>query len=309
MLNKIYKNGRFYVFFILFSGFMACGQMPLYQDLSETDVNEILVALQDRGIEAEKVKEEKSQKVSWIVLVSKKDAAKARKILVESNLPYKKQPSLRDICKDSELIPTPQQEKCKKMLALKGEIINSLERIPGVVDADIVLNIPDISEFAVESQPGKRPTASAVLKVRKTPEGLEITESKIQRFISNTVENLDPRDVSVVITYIQPPEEVRKEAMIKNSVIVAGIKMDISSKKTFKTYALVTLVILIGISAALIFSLFQLIKLRQQVKFKFGENSSLKGQQDQNVKLVQSTGGEKGENPQIPAAGQTTPKS
>lgn len=306
MLNKIYKNGRFYVFFILFFGFVACGQMPLYQDLSETDVNEILVALQDRGIEAEKVKEEKSQKVSWIVLVNKKDAAKARKILVESNLPYKKQPSLRDICKDSELIPTPQQEKCKKMLALKGEIINSLERIPGVVDADIVLNIPDISEFAVESQPGKRPTASAVLKVRKTPEGLEITESKIQRFISNTVENLDPRDVSVVITYIQAPEEARKEAGIKNSITVVGLKMDISSKKTFKTYALVTLMILIGISAALIFSLFQLIKLRQQMKIRFGYP---KDQQDQNVKLVQSTGGENSEKPQIPAAGQTTPKS
>ncbi len=306
MLNKIYKNGRFYAFFILFLSLVACGQMPLYQDLSETDVNEILVALQDRGIEAEKVKEEKSQKVSWVVLVNKKDAAKARKILVESNLPYKKQPSLRDICKDSELIPTPQQEKCKKMLALKGEIINSLERIPGVVDADIVLNIPDISEFAVESQPGKRPTASAVLKVRKTPEGLEITESKIQRFISNTVENLDPRDVSVVITYIQAPEESRKEGGIKNSITVAGLKMDISSKKTFKTYALVTLMILIGISAALIFSLFQLIKLRQQMKIRFG---STKNQQDPSVKLVQSTGGENSEKPQIPAAGQTTPKS
>ncbi len=110
----------------------------------------------------------------------------------------------------------------------------------------------------------------------------------------------------MVITYIQAPEEARKEAGIKNSITVVGLKMDISSKKTFKTYALVTLMILIGISAALIFSLFQLIKLRQQMKIRFGYP---KDQQDQNVKLVQSTGGENSEKPQIPAAGQTTPKS
>src|SRR5262245_35431183 len=184
----------------------GCGKVSIIQDLVESEANEILVALADKGIEADKIKEEKSQKVSWSVVVAEKDQAQARKVLVDNNLPRRKELGFAGICKEKGLIPTPEEEKCRKILALKGEIINSLSRVPGVIESDVVLNIPDVSEFASETQPNKRPTASAVIRVKKNPEGTDLTESKIQRFISNTVENLDPRDVSVVISYVQPVE-------------------------------------------------------------------------------------------------------
>ncbi|MFO1518548.1 MAG: hypothetical protein U1F57_02615 [bacterium] len=298
--------------FLLFGG-VGCAQLPIYHDLTENDANEILVALQDRGIEAQKIREEKSQNVSWSIQVSKKDAAAARKVLVENNLPHKKQLGFSGICKEKGLIPTPEEEKCRKVLALKGEIINSLERIPGVIDTDVVLNIPDVSEFASESQPAKKPTASAVIRVRKNPEGMDLTEPKIQRFISNAVENLDPRDVSVVITYVQPPEEMAKQHAVaaptaKNLVSVAGLKMDATSKDNFKIYALVVLVLLLSVSVGLVFSLLKMTKLRRELKVHRTGGGAVMGVADQDAKMLQGPEGGAA-TPQIPAAGQTLPKS
>jgi len=301
---------KIFVFFPLLFLFVltGCGKVPIIHDLVESEANEILVALADRGIEAEKVEVEKQQKVSWGVLVAKKDTTIARKVLVENNLPRKKELGFSGICKEKGLIPTPEEEKCRKVLALKGEIINSISRIPGVIDSDVVLNIPDISEFATETQPSKRPTASAVLRVKKTPEGLELTEPKVQRFISNTVENLDPRDVSVVITYIQPPEELLKQIPNKKLLSIAGLKMDADSKGRFKIYALSVLLLLVAVSVALVFSLLKLTKLRTALKAGGGGVMAapvMGGEQD--PKLLQAEAG--GGMPQIPAAGQTISKT
>lgn len=257
---SIQKYSCLILVFLIFS---ACAKMPIYHDLTEGEANEILVALQDRGINAQKLKEVKSQQVTWSIQVANKDASAAQKILVENNLPHKKELGFSGICKEKGLIPTPDEERCRKVLALKGEIINSLEKIPGVIEADVVLNIPEISEFASETQPSKRPTASAVLKVKKTPEGLEITEPKAQRFISNAIENLDPRDVSVVITYIQSPQNSSQQAASAKLVSIAGLMMDANSKDTFKIYALSMLILLLGVSVALVLTLLKLTNLRK----------------------------------------------
>lgn len=300
MLKK-YRNWTLLLLLVL----SACSKIAIYHDLNESEANEILVALQDRNIEAQKVKEVKSQQVTWSIQVLKKDASGAQKILVENNLPRKKELGFSGICKEKGLIPTPDEEKCRKVLALKGEIINSFKNIPGVIDADVVLNIPDISEFSSETQPSKRPTASAVLKVKKTAEGLDLTEPKIQRFISNSVENLDPRDVSVVITYVHTPEETLKLSGASKLVSIAGLKMDAPSKDTFKIYALSMLILLVGVSVALVFTLFKLTTLRKQVH---GLGNAHSGMGTDSNNLLSAPDSAAGNPAQIPAAGQTTPK-
>lgn len=256
----------------------ACGKEVVYQDLTELEANEILVVLYKSGIEAAKEKVQNAQEVSYTVAVSKDEIQKARQILVENKLPRKRSLGFSDICKETSIIPTPEQEKCRKLLALKGEIVNSLERIPGVVEADVVLNIPEVSEFSIETQSGKKPTASAVLMVRKDNTGYEITESRVQRFISNTVENLDPRDVAVIINFLENPEEIAKGQKPTTNptanltqpsaglATVMGLNLDLGSVKKFKIYAAVMLVLLMGVAAALIMSVIKLTKLRQELK-------------------------------------------
>lgn len=257
----------------------ACRKENLYQDLTERDANEILVVLYKYNIDAAKIRVEKAQDVSYTIEVPQDEVQRARRILVDNNLPRSKQLGFSGICKEKGLIPTPEEEKCRKLLALKGEIINSLVQVPGVIDADVVLNIPEVSPFETETQGSKKPTASAVLRVRRDGIGAEVAEPRIQRFISNTVQDLDPRDVSVIISYVDPGTELPKAGPTAGPVpvkgpvpshlkmaTIAGLALTAESAQRFKIYAIVMLVLLIGVSAALILNVIKLTKLRQELK-------------------------------------------
>lgn len=257
--------------------FSACGKEPVHQDLTERDANEILVALYKQGIDATKLRVQSAQEVTYVVEVPKDKIHQARQVLADSNLPRKKQLGFSGICEEKGLIPTPAEEKCRKLLALKGEIINSLERVPGVIDADVVLNIPEISEFADDTAASKKPTASAVIRVKKDEAGAEVSESRLQRFISNGVENLDPRDVSVIVSYVEPPQKVIEKGPQTGAVTagappgaklakIAGLILSEVSVKRFKIYAVAMLVVLIGVSAALILNVIKMTKMRQELK-------------------------------------------
>ncbi|MDL1871323.1 hypothetical protein FBR05_03865 [Deltaproteobacteria bacterium PRO3] len=256
----------------------GCGQETLQQGLTEQDATEILVVLYQNGINATKVLTESSEGATYSVTVPKDSIQNARRILVENNLPKKKELGSEGICKEKGLIPTPEEEKCRKLLAKKGDIINSLQRVPGVIDADIVLNVPEISPFNTETQSEARPTASAVIRVKKSPDGYEITEARMQQFISKSVEKLDPRDVSVIISYVQPPQEVlakgpqasgTETAAAAGNVklaTIAGLVMKAESVQRFKIFAVVMLVLLLGVSAALIVNVIKLTRMRQELK-------------------------------------------
>ena len=254
----------------------ACGQETLQQDLSEQDATEILVVLYQNGVNATKVKTTTSEGDTYSITVPKDVIQNARRILLENNLPKVTELGSEGICKEKGLIPTPEEEKCRKLLAKKGDIINSLQRVPGVIDADIVLNVPEISPFNTETQNDTRPTASAVIRVKKSTDGYEITEARMQQFISKSVEKLDPRDVSVIISYVQPPQEVlAKGPVVPGSEVaaggvklatIAGLAMKVESVQRFKIFAVVMLVLLLGVSAALIINVIKLTKMRQELK-------------------------------------------
>ena len=201
---------------------------------------------------------------------------------MENNLPKQRAPGFKEICQEKGLIPTPEEEKCRKLLALKGEIINSLERVPGVIGADVVLNIPEEDEFATETGPAKKPTASAVIQVKEDSSDVTVREVNMQRFISNAVENLDPRDVTVIISRVESPDkilvqgpegpaEAGGEAGVAapapgTLATIAGLVLHQESLKRFKIYAVVFLILLIGVSAALILNVIKLTKTRQELK-------------------------------------------
>ena len=138
----------------------ACQQQPIVHDLSERDANEILVLLARNNIPSEKVKEVRNQEIYWQVRVGKGDMVTAQNILVANQLPRVRQGGLEGICKNAGMIVTKETEKCRMLLGFKGEIINSLESIPGVSFADVVLNIPDKQEFPDPNLPQPRPTAA-----------------------------------------------------------------------------------------------------------------------------------------------------
>jgi type III secretion protein J len=311
---SIVKKGLGLCLFFLLA-VTACGKETVYQDLDERDANEILVVLFKSGIDAEKLRVEGAQEVAYSILVPKDKIQEARRILVENNLPRKKQLGFSGICQEKGLIPTPEEEKCRKLLALKGEIINSLERVPGVIDADVVLNIPEISEFADEEAAKKHPTASAVIRVKKDEAGPDLREGNVQRFISNTVENLDPRDVTVIISFVEPPQKIIAKGPQAGgpggqatagggapAVGIAGLNVSQNSLQRFKIYAIVFLAVLIGISSALILNVIKLTRMRQELKVSRAHGAAggpalLEGGGQGPTPQLQSGEGQKAETP------------
>lgn len=274
--------------------FTACRKVALYHDLSEEEANEMLVVLQQEGIKVSKIKEVRQNEVYWIVQVDSNRLSDARRLLVEHNLPRKKELGLAGVYKEKGLIPTPDEQKARYLLALKGEIINSLLRIPEVIDADVVLNIPTPDEFAVPGAKEKRPTASVVIKARPSNTSQDVlTESRIQQFVANTVENLNPRDVSVVVTYLTVPRqgilpgqslvlpsatETATTAAKESMTRVAGVEVSATSQGRLRVYLVVFFGFLAVLSAVLIVMIVRSSRMRQELNgYKGGEQKSIEG--------------------------------
>jgi type III secretion system YscJ/HrcJ family lipoprotein len=284
---------RFLIILLIFFS-VGCRTVALHHDLLETEADEILVVLHQNGITAQKEKEVNGQEVSWSVMVGTNDDARARQILLANNLPRKHELGLSGVYKEKGLIPTPDEQKARFLLALKGEIINSLQKIPGVVDVDVVLNVPNENEFSDLDPVKRKPTASVVVKTRNDELVAQtVTEGKIQRFVANTVPNLDPNDVTVIVTRadtgalppgISPPTaavtpspvgpvddgEPIDLAPISNGnadvVQLAGIKLDRQSVARFKVYIISLLLLLVGVSGFLLFNIMRLNRMRVRVQ-------------------------------------------
>lgn len=279
-MDQLIRKISFILLFILCAG---CNEIVLLQEIEQKDANEIMVLLGDNGIKVQKEAIEKQQKITWTLKVSKKDEPLARVLLVKANLPREKVTGLEEICKNPGPIPTPFKEKCQLMLGLKGEIIDALEDVPGVISAKIVLHIPDKQEFANPDEALERATASVFVHTAYSEELSEtLTESKIQELVSRGVPGLDMRDVSVFIsraakTEISPVNEGDPNTSSQNPTAVTssgsevelgkvlGLQMDVASVKKFKILAIVVLVVFLVLSMTLIFTLLKISKNRQKI--------------------------------------------
>ena len=281
--------------FLFIVTFVGCRQADLHHNLEEIEADEILNVLHQNGIAAQKEREVTAQEISWKVTVEEVDVPRARQILIANNMPRRRELGLSGVYKEKGLIPTPDEQKARFLLALKGEIINSLQMIPGVIDADIVLNVPTDSQFADLEPVKKRPTASVVVKTRNDPLVAQtVTEAKIQQYVANAVPNLDPNDVTVIVSRADTgaaavaipgatgalpapvvPAPIGYDGMPIPSdfgpggvetVDVAGVRMDPSSIGRFKVYIIGLLTLLMGVSVFLLFSIMRLNRLRLRVQ-------------------------------------------
>lgn len=273
---------------------VSCSKTELYHNLSEDEANEILVVLQESGITASKKQEIVQNEVTWTVGVDQKDLSKARALLVERNLPRRRQPGIEDIYKDKGLISTPDEQKARFIIGMRGNIINALRQNPDVIDADVVINVPDKDEFgSTDVADKKHPTASLIIKIRPTPEAqATLTESKLQRVVASAIPDLDPRDVTVIMSYVgglpagtlpgQAPPVVTAGASTSSlavvptvsksglTVTVAGVEVSTESSGRLKIYLSVFLGMLALLSIALIVTVIHTHRVRQEARTPSG---------------------------------------
>jgi len=196
----------------------ACVTHILRTGLTESDAQEIVVLLNENGIEASTVKTagEKKGEEKWSVVIRGGDQnlARAWRVLEENGLPREKDKGLEDVFASSGMIPTATEEKARLLVGISGEINRTLRSVAGVVDAHVLVVLPESSPLLDKTE-RIPPTASVLIKYRGNDPPL--SEEDVKKLVARAVEGLQPENVAVVYKKIEP-----KQASNRNLIPLLG---------------------------------------------------------------------------------------
>jgi type III secretion protein J len=171
-------------------------ETTIQSGLSEGQANEVLVALQQGGIGADKDRDEGRRGApSWRVTVPSDDTAQALEVLRAHNLPRAAAPGLHEVFGEGSLVPTATEERGRYAVALAGELSRSIETIDGVLSARVHVAIPDARDFTLDAEP-RSARASVLIRHRGDDEPYE--PEAIQALVAGAVDGLSEEHVSVV---------------------------------------------------------------------------------------------------------------
>jgi type III secretion protein J len=174
----------------------GCAGEEILHGLEERQANEVLVALDERGIAASKAREDGGEE-RWRVEVASGDAARAHRVLAERDLPRARAPGFADVFAKGSMVPTSTEEHALYLHALGGELSRSVEAIDGVVEARVHLGLRQPDPL----RPGERsaPRAAVLVKCRATAcAAVRALEAGIRAIVAGAVDGLDLGAVSVV---------------------------------------------------------------------------------------------------------------
>jgi type III secretion protein J len=175
---------------------VACSGVDLQSGLDERQANDAVIALDQAGIGAEKLREEGARVPTYRLRVASGDVAQALKVLRSQELPRENPKGVVELMGQPSLIPTATQERALHVAALAGELARTLETIDGVLAARVHLSLPDDNPLR-EAEHKATPSASVLIKART---GTALAEDDVKRLVAGSVEGLAPARVSVVMT-------------------------------------------------------------------------------------------------------------
>jgi len=183
----------------------ACVTHELQTGLTEHEAQEIVVLLHENGIDAFATKAvgEKKGEEKWTVGIRGGDQnlAHAWAVLHENGLPQEKDKSLEDVFANAGMIPTATEEKARLLMGISGEINRTLKSVSGVVDARVLVVLPESSALLDKSE-RVPPTASVLIKYRGRD--LPLSEDDVKKLVARAVEGLQPDNVAVVYKKVEP---------------------------------------------------------------------------------------------------------
>lgn len=204
------KLQPFFFMMLSFSLILLTGcasEQELLSGLSEADANQVIVVLQSQDIVAKKTSIP-GRKVTFTLSVNDSNLEKALKILVDNKLPKAQSPGLAEVYPlgGGGLIPSATQEKAQLMMALQGEIENMLLVLPGIVQARVVVVLPDTKVIRDPDTPAPQSTASVAVVYNPIDEKgkASVTSGDLRSLISSAIPDLSAENVTVVMAPNHP---------------------------------------------------------------------------------------------------------
>jgi type III secretion protein J len=176
---------------VLLSLCLAACRTEIYQDLTESAANELLSALLERGIAAEKVAQGKT---GFAVTVEEEEQLRALEILRDLGLPKPAYEGLGVVFRKEGMMSSPLEERVRFAYALAQELAASCSRLDGVVSAraHVVLREKDVLTGAVTP-------ASAAVMLRHTPDApVDHYIPQIRSLVLQAVPDVEAERISVL---------------------------------------------------------------------------------------------------------------
>lgn len=172
--------------------------------LTEQQANQVVVALHDNDIGAQKERDEGTgDGARYRVTVAPDAVAPALSVLRAAELPRRSDPGLEEVFGTGSLVPTATEERARYVAALGGELARSIEAIDGVLDARVHVAVPESRDFALDGEQ-PRPRASVLIKHRSGK--LPYSPDSIRELVAGAVEGMEPGNVAVVPVAGSPPD-------------------------------------------------------------------------------------------------------
>lgn len=176
----------------------GCGrQVELMAALPASEANEIMAALQNAGIPAEKVPGKEGLAA---VTIPTSDVGRAVDLLREKGLPRERFAGMGQVFKKEGLISSPLEERARYLYALSQELGATLSQIDGVVFARVHVVLPE--RMAISE--GSMPSSAAVFIKYQDGYNLETLQPLVRRLVAHSIPGLSPEKVSIVLVSAQP---------------------------------------------------------------------------------------------------------
>jgi type III secretion protein J len=184
--------GRGLLCLVVVCALTAC-KVDLFTKQTEADANQMVAALLDRSIDAEKVTPDSGK--NWSVQVEREEVARALAVLKAVGLPQSRHASLGDLFKKEGLISSPTEERVRFIHGMTQELSSTIEQIDGVVTARVHVVLPNNDPLAIAVKPS---SASVFVKYRPEANLVALTPS-IKNLVARSVEGLTYDNVSVTM--------------------------------------------------------------------------------------------------------------
>lgn len=167
-------------------------KVELMAAMPESEANEVLAALQNAGIAAEKI----AGKEGMVgVAIDAEKVGRAVDLLREKGLPRERFAGMGQVFKKEGLISSPLEERARYLYALSQELGATISQIDGVVVARVHVVLP---ERASSTDPGVPSTAAVFIK-HQDGYNLDVVQPQIRRLVTNSIPGLAPEKVSIVL--------------------------------------------------------------------------------------------------------------